>query len=132
MPSVQLAYPLPCLMLNGFIRKRIAASADKMAKAMAAERVTSEQDHVERQHNRADADPETVTKLRCRDRIVGEYDDKDQSYIKKIAMNVLQNKRKLFLAPIFMPRLADGTGRRVGPEVSVIRPVIVIARVTET
>src|SRR5215203_5334347 len=41
-------------------------------------------------------------------------------------MNVLQNERKLFLASIFVSRLADGARGRVGPKRLVICPAIVI------
>ncbi len=105
---------------------------------MTTERITAEKKDICRQNYRADTDAEG-TNIRRRvgepkriPDIVNEKDDKNQREVKKITMNVLQNKRKLSLAEIMRARLADGTRGRVCPERFVIRAAIVITSETKT
>src|SRR5687768_11276198 len=98
-----------------------------MAQAVAAEGVAAEQDHVHRKDKCPNPDPETVGELRRRDRVIGEDHDEDNSYVKKVAVNVLKYQREFFLASVLVTRFADGAAGRVGPKGFVICTAVVIA-----
>ncbi len=57
---------------------------------------------------------------------------KDEREVEKIAMNVLQDEREGAFSEIGLTRLADGAGRRVGPEGFVVSAAIVVAGETES
>src|SRR5215475_11280434 len=64
--------------------------------------------------------------------IAGENHDKNESQIKKITMNILNDQRKRSFAQISLPRLTDGARRWVCPKCFVICTAIVIAGDAET
>ena len=105
---------------------------------MTTECITAEKKDIRRQNYRADSDAEgsnirrRVGEPKRTPDIVNEKEYKNQREIKKIAMNILQNKRKFSLAAIAMARFADGTRRRVCPKRFIIRAAIVITGKSKT
>src|SRR5439155_23357216 len=92
-----------------------------MPERMAAKGVAAKQNDVNNQHNGADTNakgrftggigkPERLPNVDRKDH------DKNQREIKKIAMNVLHDKREGTFAQISLAWLAHRTGRRVAPE----------------
>src|ERR1700733_6126528 len=59
--------------------------------------------------------------------IMQKENQEDEREIHKVAMNVLNDEREGFFAPVRFARLADGTGWRIGPTRFVICPAIVVA-----
>src|SRR3954471_19841193 len=108
-----------------------------MSQTVAAERVAAEQDHVEDQHDRADADPK-MTAAVCTDkkhrfdRVVSKDDDEQQRNVEKISVNVLQYQRKFSFAAIAMTRFANSACRWIGPKRFVISAAIVVTSETKS
>src|SRR5437879_5931670 len=100
---------------------------------MAAQRVAAKQDDIERQHERAHTDAEGnssccwIFEPKSLVNIEREKHEKKQGQVEEIAMRVLQDQRKIALPPVAFARLADRTGRRIGPERLVVRPTVVVA-----
>src|SRR5947209_5672916 len=104
---------------------------------MAAERVAAEEEHVDRQHQRADADAEVSGAVGrgepvAAPRVEREDDDEDERGVEEIAMHVLQDERQGALPEIARAWLTDGTARRIGPERLVIRAAVVVAGKAKT
>ena len=99
---------------------------------MAAKGVAAEQNDVDRQHDRADADAKEVLsgrrigKPKRLPNVVARIDNENQREIKKIAMDVLHDEREGTFAQIGLARLAHRAGRRVGPECLVVGAPIII------
>ena len=52
---------------------------------------------------------------------------KMQRQVEEIAVDVLEDQRERVLAAVALARLADGAGRRVGPERLVVGAAVVVA-----
>ena len=100
---------------------------------MAAERVAADQHDVDQQHQRADADAELrvarrrVVEAEALHDVDRQKDDEQQREVERVAVQVLDEQRPLGLAAVFVARLADGAGGRVGPERLVVGAAVVVA-----
>src|SRR5258708_39110872 len=95
---------------------------------MAGQRVSRQQDYVEQQDESADSYSNSSVKNESAERVAPKKEQKDKPHIQKVAMEILQNKRKRSLAPVAMlPALADSTGGRIEEESPVIRLPVVVA-----
>src|SRR5271154_871639 len=103
-----------------------------MPQRMAAESVAREKNHIQREHDRSDADAKMFRAVRGREphsfpRVMRKKNDEQNGNVGEIAMDVLQDQREIFFAEIFFTRLADGARNRVSPKSLVIRAAIIIA-----
>src|ERR1043166_996987 len=122
---------------RGRFGKLVEKTADEMTEGVASERVTAEEHDVDGQHQRADAE----AKFFCAGNGIGkpqrfpnvrsQQQNKNESNVKKVAMDVLHDQRKRFFAQIFFARFADGARGRVGPERFVISAAIIITGETK-
>src|ERR1700680_2347774 len=99
---------------------------------MTAQRVTTQQNHVYQQHQRAYTESEAVRKLRRFVDIVGQQHQEDKRQVHKIAMHVLHDQREVTFAEVFLSRLTDSAVGRIGPERFVVSAAIVVASQTES
>src|SRR5438552_9445359 len=97
-----------------------------MSQRMTAERITSEQNNVDCQHYRADANSKSVWKPKRFPNVMGEGQKKKQGKIEKITMHILHDERERPFAPIAPARLAYRACGQIGPERLIVRPAIVI------
>src|SRR5438067_9789412 len=97
-----------------------------MTQRVTTERVTAEQNDVNREDNCADADSESTVEPERLPNVVAQGQNENEREIQKIAMHVLHDERERALAKIRFARLTNGTCRRVGPERFVIRASIII------
>src|SRR5947207_5764081 len=88
--------------------------------------VTAEQDDVNREHDCADADYESIIKPERFPNVVAQNENKNESEIQEIAVHVLHDERERALAQICFARLAHRARWRIGPERFVVRAAIVI------
>ena len=99
---------------------------------MTAKSVAAEQNNIDRQDERADANSERSLARRRIDKphrfpnIVSEHEDEKEREIEKIAMHILHDERKGALAEVGAARLADGAGRWIGPESLVVGATVII------
>src|SRR5207249_8587223 len=98
----------------------VVASTDEMPHRVTTEGVTSEQKNIDRQNDCADSNPEVHRSCCIREPeslpdIVGKEKQEEDSQIKKIPMDVLNDQRKRSLAAITAARLAYRARRRIGP-----------------
>src|SRR5260370_38932450 len=102
------------------MRQLILAPAHEVAERMAAKRITAQEEDVDQEDNRADAEAEVELAIvalelaRLHD-VPGEKQDKDQSQVQEIPVHILNDQRQAVLAPVALARLADGAVRRVAP-----------------
>ena len=114
-------------------RELVEIAADEVAQRVAAERVAAEQHDVDREHERADADAELLSRPSRRRTssafhdVVREDEEEEQRDVQEVAVDVLEDERKRSLAAVALARLADGAVRRIGPERLVVRAAIVVA-----
>ena len=113
-------------------RELIEKPADDVTQRVAAERVAGEQRHVEREHQRADADAElhaarAVGEPERLPHVARQEEQEQHRDVQEVAVDVLQDEREGPLAQIALPRLADGAVRRIGPERLVVRAAVVVA-----
>src|SRR6185312_3388473 len=100
---------------------------------MAGEQIQREQNDIDEQHQRTDADAEVQLLIGARKPegaycVIPKEAQEDDGAIKKIAMQVLQDEREFrFAAIISMRRLAHGAARRIHEERPVISFAIVVA-----
>src|SRR5690348_1102009 len=99
------------------LRELVEEAADDVPEGMTAERVAAEKNHVERQHQRADAHAElhatrAVVPPECLPHVMREKDQEQQRDVHEVAMDVLENQRERPLAEIRLARLTDGAVRR--------------------
>ena len=80
---------------------------------MAAERVAAEQDHVDRQDDRAEPYPEAhgaggrIGEPQRLPHVGRQEDDEDQAEIQEVSVDVLDDQRERALAPVALARLPD-------------------------
>jgi hypothetical protein len=100
---------------------------------MAGQGVSRQQDYVEEQDQAADSYPDSSVENESAKCVAPEKEEKDESYIQEVAMEILQNKWKPRLASVVMLlALADSTGRRIEEESSVVSLPVVVARNPES
>src|SRR6266404_461791 len=103
-----------------------------MSQRVTTECVTTEQNDVDREHNRANANAERtpaarhIDKPECFPNIIGQDQNEKKREIKKVAVNVLHDERERTFAEISFARFADRAGRRVCPKRFVISATIII------
>src|SRR6266446_227900 len=95
---------------------------------MAGEGINGQKDYVEQQEQAADPYAESSTKKEPANRVAPKKDEEDEPHIKKVAMKVLQNKRKSSLASVpVLPALTHRARRRIQKESAVVSLPIVVA-----
>src|SRR5450756_1732128 len=105
---------------------------------MAPQRVAAQQDDVDDEDDRPQADSEILSACVPVEephrlvRVPGQDDEKDQRHVEEVAVNVLNHEGEKPLAPIARAGLAHGAARRVGPEALVVRSPIVVAGEAKT
>src|SRR2546430_11807031 len=103
-----------------------------MPQRMTTKSVTAEQDDVNREHDCADADAESIIKPEPFPNVVTQNQNENEREIQKIAVHVLHDERERALAEIRFARLTDSARGRVRPECFVIRAAIVITGQAES
>src|SRR2546421_8118492 len=104
-----------------------------MPQRMTTQRISTEQDDIHRQRQRADADAKAflagcgINKPDCLPNIVRKEAEQDECCVKKIAMGVLDDERKGMLAKVTLARLAYRAGRRIRPKGFVVGAAVIIA-----
>ena len=114
------------------LRDLVAAAPDQVAQRVAAERVAAEKHDVDRQDQRAQADPEldaagAVGEPQRQPHVVGQDHDEDERQVEKVAMHVLHDQRERAFSPVALARFADRARRRVRPERLVVSAAVVVA-----
>ena len=112
-------------------RDLIQKSTDQMAEGMTPERITAEQNHVEGEHQRPYPEPEVPGTRGIREPkrapgIMQEHQNEDESEIKKIPMDILQDERERGFARVPDPGFTHCTSWRVRPERLVICASVII------
>src|SRR6266480_8084646 len=97
-----------------------------MTQRVTAKYVTTEQNDVDCEHNRADADSESIVEPECFPNVVAQNQNENECEIQKIAVHVLHDERERTLAEICFARLAHRARGRVRPECFVVRAAIII------
>src|SRR6202158_5889829 len=121
------------LLANGSARQLVEVSAHQVPKGVAPGCVASEQNHVDDDDDGAKPDPETLVSAPPIEdphrlvRVTGEDHEERERCIKEVAMDVLNDERKGFLAAISLAWLTNGTVGWVRPETLVIRSSVVVA-----
>ena len=109
-----------------------------MPERVAAERVATEQDDVQHEHEAPDADPEggrarrRVLEPEPLPGVVGEEDEEREGEDEEVAVDVLEHEGEAALAPVAAPGLADGARGRIRPERLVVRAPVVVAGEAES
>src|SRR5580693_3888885 len=110
-------------------REAIEFASGKVAKRMAGKRVEREQDDVCGQDKCADADAKVAVEVEGDDGVVPEKQDEHDRQVKKIAVNILQDKRKLrFPLILAIGRFTHSACRRIEKKRAVVSFAVVIAR----
>src|SRR6267142_6470242 len=100
---------------------------------MTGEGVKRKQNDIGKQHQRTDADTKMSIKPEGANRVVPENDQKNESDVEKITMEVLQYQRESRFTAIFVrPGFAYGTSRGIKEERAVVSLAIVIAGGSKT
>ena len=89
--------------------------------------IPAEENDVNREHDCAHADPESMVEPESFPNVVTQNQDENEREIQEIAMHVLHDERKRALTEIGFARFTNRAGGRVRPESFVIRAAIVIA-----
>src|SRR5688572_14905855 len=107
-------------------------TSDQVAQRVTSQRVAAEQDDVEREHERTDADAEfgasgcRINEPQGSVDVVEENAEEDQRDVEEVAMDVLEHQRKRLLAAVRLARLTDAARGRVGPEGLAVRAAVVV------
>ncbi len=91
MTAIQAADAVVGLLASGRARQAVAKSTDEMAERVAAEGVAAKQNDVGQQDEAADVHAEMAVEPETAPCVDGEEDDKKESEIEKIAMNILND-----------------------------------------
>ena len=89
--------------------------------------IPAEENDVNREHDCAYADPESMVEPERFPNVVTENQDENEREIQEIAMDVLHDERKRALTEIGFARFTNRAGGRVRPERFIISAAIVIA-----
>src|SRR4051812_14489292 len=98
-----------------------------MTESMAAEDVPADQDHVQREHQRAHPDSKMAIEPESLDRVPGQEEPNDVGQPKEVPMKILGDQRQRLLTQVTVAGLAYRTGNGIRPESFVISAPIVIA-----
>src|SRR6266446_510176 len=113
---------------KGDAGKAVKLAAHDVPQRVAGECVERKENNVGEQHERAHTDSRMTRKPKRADCVVPKYYQKDQSDIKEIAVQVLQDKGELCLAVVPMRmRFANGASRWIKKEGAIVGLTIVIA-----
>ena len=100
---------------------------------MARQRISCQKDYVEQKDESADSHSDSPIKKECSERVTPKKEEEDEADIQKVAMEILQNKRKRSLAPITMlPVFADGAGGWIEKKSPVVSLPVVVTRDSES
>ena len=138
MPLVEAGNTAVALAAYRRFRQAIHETADEMAQGMATEGIAAEEEHVEAQDDRSQADTEacftgsSIGKPHAPVGIVGQEEEKADRDVEKVAMDVLDDQRQGVLSEIAFPRFADRARWRVRPEGLVLRAPVVVAGQSKT
>jgi len=100
---------------------------------MAGEGIYSQKGYVEKQNQGSDSYSDLSVKKESTERVAPKKEEEDEPHVQKVAMEVLQDKRKPSLAPVaVLPALADSTGGRIEEESPVVSLPVVVARNPES
>src|ERR1700722_3909322 len=102
-------------------RKTIELSTGEMPQRIARQRVRRQQDDVDEQHERADAHPKFSVPPERVVRVFPQKCEKNDREIERVAMQILQNERKLCFTAVRAFRLTNGTRRRIGEKRAIVR-----------
>src|SRR5438046_2587522 len=94
---------------------------------MTAKCVTSQQNNIDRQNNRANSDSEAIGKPKRVPNVMGKDHEKEERKIEKVTMHILHDERERPLAPVAVARLAYCACGRISPEGFVVRAAVVVA-----
>src|ERR1700674_1450064 len=82
-----------------------------VAKGMAGQGISRQQDYVEQQNQAADSHSGSSIKKESSERVTPKKNEEDEPYIQKVTMKILENKRKRSLTSIAVfAALADSAG----------------------
>src|SRR5262249_44748022 len=112
---------------EGRAREAVEISAREVPQGMARERVERKQDDVGGQHERAETHAEASIKREGADGVDAQKNDEEDSNIEEVAVDVLEDERKLRLAAVGMPTFSDGARRRVEEEGPIVGLSVVVA-----
>src|SRR5579862_6520124 len=85
----------------------VLAAADQVAERVAAERVAGDQDDVDRQDQRADADAEVAVHEEAVDRVLGEDHDEREREVERVAVQVLEDEQRGLAAVLLLAQRTD-------------------------
>src|SRR5439155_23727568 len=103
-------------------RRLVHEPANQMAQRMAAKSIAGQENDVHCQNDGAEAEAEVffacggIGEPEGLPYVVTEKADEQDCQVEKVAMDVLQDEREGFFAAIGLAGVADGAGRRGGPE----------------
>src|SRR5579885_801107 len=112
-------------------RNTVEAPAYQVPQRVTAEGVPAQKDHIGDENQGTQADAEGCTAGRVRKphgnpSVIRQDPQENESDVDKVAMGVEQDQREVAFAEVFLARLADGTGRRLGPEGFVVSAAVVV------
>ncbi len=100
-----------------------------MTQRVARKSVERKKSDIDRQNERADADAEMTAEEERPNRVMPKEGDEEDRKIKKVAMDVLQDKGKCRLAAILaVRRFPDRAGRWIEEKRAVVGFAVVVAR----
>ena len=119
--------------------KLIEKSAGQMSQGMTTKRITAEQNDIDCEDHRPNADAKHtfscpwIDKPKRFPHVIGEDQNENESEIEKIAVNVLHNQRERTFAQISLSRFPDRACRRISPERFIVgAPVVVTGQTKST
>jgi|SRR5581483_584759 len=136
MASIEKAQLLPSAVARAIERRTgeaIQLAAHEMPQRVTGKRVQGKQHDVDQQNQRAYTNAEVEPSISTGEEegaygVIPEDDEKDDCRIQKIAMDVLQDKRKAGLAAIVaVCTLTHSTGRGIEKERAIVSLAIVVA-----
>src|SRR5205823_396475 len=130
--AVEAAHPAVSEAARRRLREAVAVAAGEVPERVAAKGVAREEDDVQGEHERADAEPEPrharrgIGEPASAEDVEGEDDEEEEREVEEVAVQVLEDERKLLLPAVAVARLADAAGGRVGPEAAVVGAAVVV------
>jgi hypothetical protein len=117
---------------EGCAGKAVELPSHKVAKRVARERIHSQKDYVEKQHEGADSHSESSVEKETAERIAPQKKEKNESRVQKVAVQVLKNKREAGFATVAaFGWFADGARGWIEEKRSIVSLAIVVARDSE-
>src|SRR5829696_2733267 len=94
---------------------------------VAGQRVQPQEEGVDQQHHRAQADAPALGEVEGPQGVPGQDDRERQGQVEEVAVDVLEDEGEAGLAGVAGPGVGDGAGRRRQPERPVVRLAVVVA-----